>query len=245
MSRRRSRRRASEIAPIRRGRGLGSLVAIGIGLGLILLYKTGVDDNAAALFVGIMGDPELELPPSVLDTLDAGVAPTERRLPAELEEDETPAVAATDGGTPAHDAGHTGTLPAPRFTDTGPPPAPVDAAVVPPPDAGAPPTGELPFERATTPAPVADAGTGVAGTRPIERRAPDPALAPDAAIGPPARLPFERRPAPETALGPIPDAGVARVAPLPFERAPAPGPPAGDGGPPPSAVGDAAPAARP
>lgn len=70
MSRR--RRRASDIAPTPPRRGLAMLVVCAIALALVIAYKVVLGEQTAGFFTQITGESELELPPSVLDRLDAG-----------------------------------------------------------------------------------------------------------------------------------------------------------------------------
>lgn len=71
---RRHRRRASDIASVRPRRGLGSLVLLAVALALVILYKVSVSEETAGLFTQIAGEPELQLPPSVLDQPDTAPA---------------------------------------------------------------------------------------------------------------------------------------------------------------------------
>ena len=72
MSRRR-RRRASDIAEIKPRRGLGAAALLAIGLALVIVYKVAVGEDTADFITQVTGDPALQLPPSVLDRLEAGV----------------------------------------------------------------------------------------------------------------------------------------------------------------------------
>jgi len=79
----RRRRRASDIADVRPRRGLGAAFVLAIGLGLVVLYKVGVGEETAGFIAQVAGDPELELPPSVLDRLDSGPIDSEPPTNAE------------------------------------------------------------------------------------------------------------------------------------------------------------------
>ena len=67
MSRRRERRRASDIARVNPQRGLTSFILFAIALALILIYQFSVSEDAADLIGDIVGDPEMSMPPTVLD----------------------------------------------------------------------------------------------------------------------------------------------------------------------------------
>jgi len=64
MTRKRSRKRASEIANLRpRGRFV-SIFLIAVALGLIIFFKVSMSDESTDVFEYLVGDPELELPKS-------------------------------------------------------------------------------------------------------------------------------------------------------------------------------------
>ena len=67
MSRRRERRRASDIARVNPQRGLTSFILFAIALALILIYQFSVSEDAADIIGDIVGDPEMSMPPTVLD----------------------------------------------------------------------------------------------------------------------------------------------------------------------------------
>ncbi len=119
MSRRRQRRRASDIADVRPKRGLGAAFVLAIGLGLVILYKVGVGEETAGFIAQVTGDPELELPPSVLDLLDYGADDG----PAAL--GNTHPSAEPDAGLPAADLADA------DRPDAGPPGAALDGTAVP------------------------------------------------------------------------------------------------------------------
>ncbi len=99
MTRRRRRRRASDIADIRPKKGLGAAFLLAIGLGLVILYKAGVGEEAAGFIAEVTGDPALELPPSVLDRMEVG--PDPGPPPDAGPPDITPGVGAADAGPDA------------------------------------------------------------------------------------------------------------------------------------------------
>lgn len=94
MTRRRQRRRASDIADIRPKKGLGAAFLLAVGLGLVIAYKVGVGEETAGFIAQVTGDPGMKLPPSVLDRLDLGPAP-----PDAAPEPAPAADAARDAGT--------------------------------------------------------------------------------------------------------------------------------------------------
>ncbi len=67
MTRKRKRRRASEIANIQPRTGLTKVLLIGVGLAVIIIFKVVMSDDTAEVFKAVTGDPELELPQSTLD----------------------------------------------------------------------------------------------------------------------------------------------------------------------------------
>jgi hypothetical protein len=66
MSRRR-RRTAAEIAGQGGRGGWFTIAMIGIGLAVVIFFKVSINDSDSELLRKITGDPELELPSSVLD----------------------------------------------------------------------------------------------------------------------------------------------------------------------------------
>ena len=72
MSRKRQRRRASEIANIQPKTGFTRLLLIGVGLAVIIIFKLVMSDETAEVFQAVSGDPELVLPQSALDHIDVG-----------------------------------------------------------------------------------------------------------------------------------------------------------------------------
>lgn len=108
MSRRRQRRRASDIADVRPKRGLGAAFLLCIGLALVVLYKAGVGEETAGFIAQVTGDPALELPESVLDRMDtAAPAPPFDAGPGRTPPDTAIAAPAADGGPDADAAART------------------------------------------------------------------------------------------------------------------------------------------
>lgn len=111
---RRRRRRASDIADVRPRRGLGAAFVLAIGLGLVVLYKAGVGEETAGFITQVAGDPELELPPSVLDRMDFGPVdggPVEAGrgvTPTDADADAAPSDGGLDASLSGRGAGGTG-----------------------------------------------------------------------------------------------------------------------------------------
>ena len=67
MSRKRQRRRASDIANIQPKSGFTRLLLIGVGRAVIIIFKLVMSDETAEVFKSVVGDPELVLPQSALE----------------------------------------------------------------------------------------------------------------------------------------------------------------------------------
>lgn len=80
MTQRRRRVRPPSARGPNPGKGLVQLVAVLIGLALILLYKANVGEKTAGFLDQVLVDPELQLPPSVLDR-DGGLDPVDATAP--------------------------------------------------------------------------------------------------------------------------------------------------------------------
>lgn len=71
---RRRRKTAAEIAGRSQKGGLFTIGMIAIGLIVVIYLKLTLGDSDSELLNQLTGDPELVLPKSVLDALDAGLA---------------------------------------------------------------------------------------------------------------------------------------------------------------------------
>ena len=82
MSRKRQRRRASEIAAIQPKTGLTTLLMIAVGLAVIIIFKVVMSDETAEVFQTVVGDPALELPASASEKSTAGDTPPVKQADA-------------------------------------------------------------------------------------------------------------------------------------------------------------------
>ncbi len=119
MSRRRVRRRASDIAQVNPRRGLTSVILFGIALAIILIYQFSVSEDAADVFGDIVGDPEMTMPATVLDQQGGQPSPEPTASP---ESKATPSGEQAAGGTVSAPTA----TPAPKVGPTPPPTATVE-----------------------------------------------------------------------------------------------------------------------
>ncbi len=71
---RRPRRSAAEIAGRQRSGGWFAIGLIVVGLVVVFSLKSAISDGDSELMTQLLGDPELELPESVLDQVDGSDA---------------------------------------------------------------------------------------------------------------------------------------------------------------------------